>query len=197
MTDIPPPKTDNPLKNKVTTLLEQINETSGEKQSALRTELLDLYLDSAERAYYSNQKTEAYQLLQRGLEHAQAFLNQGETASSVREGVLQLYVNMGGTLGQPPFSDAQQKLATYQRGLEHAQAFLKQGETASSVREPVLNLYLNMGVTLGQAPFSDAQQELATYQRGLEHAQAFLNQGETASSVREQEIGRASCRERV
>jgi len=148
MTDIPPPKTDNPLENEVTTLLEQINETSGEKQSALRTELLKLYFDSALTAYISNQKTEQYQLLQRGLEHAQAFLNQGETASSVREAILKLYFNMGKTLGDAPFLDAEQKRATYQRGIEHAQVFLKQGETASSVREVVLALYTALTAVL-------------------------------------------------
>jgi len=150
MTDIPPPKTDNPLKNKVTTLLEQINETSGEKQSALRTKLLNLYFNSGVDAYHSNQTTEAYQLWQRGLEHAEAFLNQGETASSVREQVLKLYLNMGNTLGEAPFLDAQQALATHQRGLEYAQDFLKQGETASSMREWVLKLYANLTRTLQQ-----------------------------------------------
>jgi hypothetical protein len=185
MTDIPLLKTDNPLEKEVTALLEQINETSGEKQSALRTKVLELYFNSAYKADISNKKTEAFQLLKLGIEHAQDFLNQGETDSSVRELILNMYHNMGIKLSETPFSDSQQAVTTYQRGLEHALGFLKQGETASSVREFILNFYYNIAISLDQLPFLDAQQALATFQHGIEQGVVFLKQGETASSVRE------------
>ncbi len=116
-----------------------------EQRAALRFAYLYLHDVASEAAtnIFSN-PPEGLTYLEHGLEHAEDFLAQGETAAAVRELVLKLYVNAGVTLGQAPFLDAEKKLALYQRGLEHAEDFLEQGETAASVRELVLQLY-NIG----------------------------------------------------
>ncbi len=122
-------------------------ETPGQR-AALRFAYLYLHDTAREAAtdIFSN-PAEGLTYLEHSLEHAEAFLAQGETAASVREMVLKLYGATGQTLGQAQFLDAEKQLASFQRGLEHAEAFLAQGETATGVRESVLGLYNGYSVT--------------------------------------------------
>jgi hypothetical protein len=178
------------LDSKERELIEKMNQASGDKLSELRAELLKFYHDigiTADRIKDPciKEYKKAFELWKRGLTHADIFLEQGETQSRVRELVLNLYFNAGGTQGLAPFNDAAQRMKYYQRGLEHAESFLEQGETRSAVRDLVLSLYYNAGNTQRQAPFNDAAQRMKYYQRGLEHAESFLEQGETRSAVRE------------
>jgi hypothetical protein len=154
-----------------------------EERSTLRFAYLFLHQiagDAAENIF--EQPQECLQYLLQGIEHAEDFLNAGETAPAVREQMLKLYVNAGVTqkkLGQP-----QAELDTYQKGLQYAKAFLNDGETASVVRATVLKLYVNAGGT--QSQLGQPQAELLdTDQKGIQHAQAFLNAGET-TAVREE-----------
>jgi hypothetical protein len=112
------------------------------QRAALRFASLFLqYIASeAARDIFSNPQ-EMFTFLEQGIEHAENFLTQGETAAGVREQVLILYINAVITLGAAPFNDAERQLEYEQRGLEHAENFLTQGETAAGVREQVLILY--------------------------------------------------------
>jgi hypothetical protein len=173
--------------NRANALVEQLNQDSSDKQAEGRAQLLLWYLRAgrfAESVF--NDAAQEMKYYQRGLDYAEQFLAQRETASGVREQVLNLYFNAGFTQSQPPFNDAAQAMKYYQRGLDYAEPFLAQRETASGVRELVLQLYVNAGGTQSQPPFNDAAQEMKYYQRGLDYAEQFLAQGETASGVREQ-----------
>jgi hypothetical protein len=174
--------------NRATTLVEQLNQdSSSEKLAEGRAQLLLWYLRAgrfAESVF--NDAAQEMKYYQRGLDYAEQFLAQRETASGVREQVLNLYFNAGFTQSQPPFNDAAQAMKYYQRGLDYAEQFLAQRETASGVREQVLRLYSNAGVAQGQPPFNDAALKMKYYQRGLDYAEQFLAQGETVPRVREQ-----------
>ncbi|MCK5523412.1 MAG: hypothetical protein KAI83_09800, partial [Thiomargarita sp.] len=164
----------------------RLSQAEPSQRAALRFAILFLqYIASEAARNLFNNPRESLIYLERGIEHAENFLTQGETAAGVREQILKLYFNAGVTLRTAPFNDAERALETYQRGIEHAENFLTQGETAAGVREEVLRLYVNAGNTLGSAPFNDAERELETVQRGIEHAENFLTQGETAAAVRE------------
>jgi len=112
------------------------------QRAALRFASLFLQQIASEAAInIFNNPQESLTFLEQGLEHAENFLRQGETAAAVRERVLILYYNAGFTLEVAPFNDAERQLKTYQRGLEHAENFFTQGETTAGVREEVLRLY--------------------------------------------------------
>ncbi len=146
----------------------RLSQAEPSQRATLRFAILFLQqiADDAARNIFSNPQ-ESLIYLERGIEHAENFLTQGETAAEVREEVLRLYVNAGNTLGAAPFNDAERKLETYQRGIEHAENFLTQGETAAGVRERVLNLYFNAGNTLGAAPFNDAERSVEPCEGGV------------------------------
>ncbi len=121
------------------------------QRAALRfASLLLQYVASEAAKNIFNNLQERLTFLEQGLEHAENFLIQGETAG-VRKLVLTLYVNAGFTLGAAPFNDAERQLKTHQRGLEHAENFLTQGETAAEMREPMLVLYNGISSTLGNS----------------------------------------------
>ena len=153
------------------------------QRSALRFACLWLQQNASkavEQVYNKLPEQQAY--YKQGVEQAEQFLAQGETAASVREVVLRLYLNAGLAYGKQ--DDWQKEIDTYLKALSHAEAFLTAGETASGVREWVLRLYFNAGLTYGQQ--GELPQAIDTYLKGLSHAEAFLTAGETASGVREQ-----------
>jgi hypothetical protein len=122
------------------------------QRAALRFSSLFLQYTASEAAkkIFSNPQ-ERLTFLEHGLEHAENFLTQRETAAGVREMVLRLYVNTGLTLEAAPFNDAERELEYKQRGLEHAENFLTQGETAAGVRKWMLFLYNSISSRLGNS----------------------------------------------
>jgi len=177
------------------------------QRSALRFACLWLQQNAGqavEQVYNKLPEQQAY--YKQGVEQAEQFLAQGETAAFVREVVLRLYLNAGLAYGKQ--DDWQKEIDTYLKALSHAEAFLTAGETASGVREQVLRLYSNAGLAyeqqgdlpqaidtslkaLSHAEYAYEQQgnlpqAIDTYLKGLSHAEAFLTAGETASGVREE-----------
>jgi hypothetical protein len=85
--------------NRATALVEQLNQDSGDKLAEGRAQLLSWYLRAgrfAESVF--NDAAQQMKYYQRGLHYAEQFLAQGETASGVRERVLQLYEKIPNTL---------------------------------------------------------------------------------------------------
>jgi len=133
----------NQFEQDLHTRLSQADTASQRAALRLASLLLQYAASQAARDIFNNPQ-ESLTFLEQGLEHAENFLTQGETAAGVREMVLGLYNDTGMVLGAAPFNDAERQLESYQRGLEHAENFLTQGETSVAVRKEVLNLYNNI-----------------------------------------------------
>ena len=91
---------DSDFDSKERDLIDKINQESGDKLSELRAELLQHYIDNGGKAYLADNKKKTFELLQRGLTHAESFLELGETQSGVRDQVLKLYGSILSTYGQ-------------------------------------------------------------------------------------------------